>query len=308
MDLDPFLQDWTSSSSPAARDSGEASSRSKAGARRIKANTDILSQDDLPPQTPLLSSTASWSARGLVGLRFAEYTSGADGGSNDRTRLQARNTQHSSTGNLNPYSRPHERSSLVKPHERSSLVKPHERSGLVKPHERSSLVRGVSTESPLPASSSERRRGRRPAAFKHDDEGAGERRKNGPKEIRNAPQQCKENADVAAPILLSRRKAPIAPAVQYIMEVMCTDLVACGECFVPDTGTGQTLVRLGGFVPTAAHDALDGETSRFMEGPDDEAYGRGVGLPGMAWATSKTKVVEISTLTTDSSFDSGGDR
>ena len=47
----------------------------------------------------------------------------------------------------------------------------------------------------------------------------------------------------------SRRKAPIAPALRYLMEVMCTDLIACGECFVPDDSTGQTLVRFCGFVP-----------------------------------------------------------
>lgn len=47
----------------------------------------------------------------------------------------------------------------------------------------------------------------------------------------------------------SRRKAPIAPALRYLMEVMCTDLVACGECFMPDDRAGQTLVRFCGFVP-----------------------------------------------------------
>lgn len=106
----------------------------------------------------------------------------------------------------------------------------------------------------------------------------------------------------------SRRKAPIAPALRYLMEVMCTDLIACGECFVPDDKAGQTLVRYCGFVPIEVDEALDWETSHFLGDDHDEAYGRGVGLPGIAWAASKPRVVEISTLTTDLSFDTGGKR
>lgn len=55
-------------------------------------------------------------------------------------------------------------------------------------------------------------------------------------------------------------------------------------------------------------EALDWETSHFLGDDHDEAYGRGVGLPGIAWAASKPRVVEISTLTTDLSFDGGGKR
>lgn len=106
----------------------------------------------------------------------------------------------------------------------------------------------------------------------------------------------------------SRRKAPIAPALRYLMEVMCTDLIACGECFVPDDKAGQTLVRYCGFVPIEVDEALDWETSHFLGDDHEEAYGRGVGLPGIAWAASKPRVVEISTLTTDLSFDTGGKR
>ena len=48
------------------------------------------------------------------------------------------------------------------------------------------------------------------------------------------------------------------------MEVMCTDLVACGECFVPDDKAGQTLIRYCGFVPIEVDEALDWETSHFL--------------------------------------------
>eukprot|EP00903_Cladosiphon_okamuranus_P015025 g13902.t1 len=110
------------------------------------------------------------------------------------------------------------------------------------------------------------------------------------------------------------RKAPMTPAVRYIMQAMCTDLVACGECFVPDFMAGQTLVRFCGFVPfRLTNDSSDAERRRFLGGAplgdgEGEAYGRGVGLPGLAWQASKPSVVEISALTSDASFDCGGTR
>lgn len=120
----------------------------------------------------------------------------------------------------------------------------------------------------------------------------------------------------APPVIgLSRRKAPMTPAVRYLMEAMCTDLQCCGECFVPHFRAGQTLVRFCGFVPFAVDEGLDEETRRFMEGENaygigggGEAYGRGIGLPGIAWASSMASLVEISTLTSDESFDCGGVR
>lgn len=115
------------------------------------------------------------------------------------------------------------------------------------------------------------------------------------------------------------KKAPITPAVRYLMEAMCVDLVACGECFVPHFRARHTLVRFCGFVPFEVREGLDKETRRFMEGEDvcddvdgnvtgGEAYGRGIGLPGIAWATSRATLVELSTLTSDASFDCGGVR
>lgn len=101
----------------------------------------------------------------------------------------------------------------------------------------------------------------------------------------------------------------VAPAVRYLMEVMCTDLVACGECFVPDDDAGQTLVPSGAFVPVGTDEAvMDEETSRYMERSHGEVYGRGVGLPGIAWASARGTLVEISTLANDASFDAAGDR
>lgn len=131
-----------------------------------------------------------------------------------------------------------------------------------------------------------------------------------------------DGASRAAPsaVGLSRRKAPMTPAVRYIMEAMCTDLQCCGECFVPHFRASQTLVRFCGFAPFAVDEGLDEETRRFMEGKSaydtaksggadaGEAYGRGIGLPGIAWASSMASLVEISTLTSDGSFDSGGVR
>lgn len=119
--------------------------------------------------------------------------------------------------------------------------------------------------------------------------------------------------------LLPRRKAPITPAVRYLMEAMCIDLVACGECFVPHFRARHTLVRFCGFIPPEVREGLDKETRRFMEGEDvcgavggnvtgGEAYGRGIGLPGIAWATARATLVEVSTLTSDASFDCGGVR
>lgn len=120
---------------------------------------------------------------------------------------------------------------------------------------------------------------------------------------------------------LSRRKAPMTPAVRYLLEAMCTDLQCCGECFVPHFRASQTLVRFCGFVPFEVDEGLDEETRRFMEGENardaafsgnaaagGEAYGRGIGLPGIAWASSRATLVEISTLTSDESFDCGGVR
>lgn len=118
---------------------------------------------------------------------------------------------------------------------------------------------------------------------------------------------------------LSRRKAPMTPAVRYLMEAMCTDLQCCGECFVPHFRASQSLVRFCGFVPFEVDEGLDEETRRFMGGGDaydaangnaggGEAYGRGIGLPGIAWASSRASLVEISTLMFDDSFDCGGVR
>ena len=121
---------------------------------------------------------------------------------------------------------------------------------------------------------------------------------------------------------LSRRKAPMTPAIRYLMEAMCTDLQCCGECFVPHFRSSQTLVRFCGFVPFEVDEGLDEQTRRFMEGESacdaasgggnaaagGEAYGRGIGLPGIAWASSRATLVEISTLTSDDSFDCGGVR
>lgn len=45
-----------------------------------------------------------------------------------------------------------------------------------------------------------------------------------------------------------------------------------------------------------------------MEEGYNEAYGRNVGLPGLAWASAKVRLNEISTLSSDPSFESGGDR
>ncbi|CAN0357582.1 unnamed protein product, partial [Ectocarpus sp. 8 AP-2014] len=119
--------------------------------------------------------------------------------------------------------------------------------------------------------------------------------------------------------LLPRRKAPITPAVRYLMEAMCLDLVACGECFVPHFRARHTLVRFCGFTPPEVREGLDKQTRRFMEGEDvcdavdgnvtgGEAYGRGIGLPGIVWATARATLVELSTLTSDASFDCGGVR
>ncbi|CBN77429.1 HPP family protein [Ectocarpus siliculosus] len=119
--------------------------------------------------------------------------------------------------------------------------------------------------------------------------------------------------------LLPRRKAPITPAVRYLMEAMCVDLVACGECFVPHFRARHTLVRFCGFIPPEVREGLDKQTRRFMGGEDvcdavdgnvtgGEAYGRGIGLPGIAWATARATLVELSTLTSDASFDCGGVR
>eukprot|EP00904_Undaria_pinnatifida_P002892 jgi/Undpi1/12603/HiC_scaffold_6.g02272.m1 len=55
-------------------------------------------------------------------------------------------------------------------------------------------------------------------------------------------------------------------------------------------------------------EALDWETSQFVGDDHGEAYGRGVGLPGIAWAAAKARVVNISTLTGDPSFNAGGRR
>ncbi|CAN0178705.1 unnamed protein product [Ectocarpus sp. 4 AP-2014] len=119
--------------------------------------------------------------------------------------------------------------------------------------------------------------------------------------------------------LLPCRKAPITPAVRYLMEAICIDLVACGECFVPHFRARHTLVRFCGFIPPEVREGLDKQTRRFMEGEDvcdavdgnvtgGEAYGRGIGLPGIAWATARAALVELSTLTSDASFDCGGVR
>ncbi|CAN0358147.1 unnamed protein product [Ectocarpus sp. 12 AP-2014] len=119
--------------------------------------------------------------------------------------------------------------------------------------------------------------------------------------------------------LLPCRKAPITPAVRYLMEAMCIDLVACGECFVPHFRARHTLVRFCGFIPPEVREGLDKQTRRFMEGEDvcdaihgnmtgGEAYGRGIGLPGIAWATARAALVELSTLTSDAAFDCGGVR
>lgn len=93
------------------------------------------------------------------------------------------------------------------------------------------------------------------------------------------------------------------------MEVLCNDLVACGECYVPDDKDGQTLIRYCGFVPIEVDEAVDYELSRFMQGdPVDLAYRRGVGLPGKAWASSRVKMVELLSLKNDPYFDAGGKR
>lgn len=118
---------------------------------------------------------------------------------------------------------------------------------------------------------------------------------------------------------LSRRKAPMTPAVRYLLEAMCTDLQCCGECFVPHFRASQTLVRFCGFVPFEVDEGLDDETRHFMEGEHahdasngnadgGEAYGRGIGLPGIAWASARATLVEVSALTSDDSFDCGGAR
>ncbi|CAM9651116.1 unnamed protein product [Ectocarpus sp. 13 AM-2016] len=119
--------------------------------------------------------------------------------------------------------------------------------------------------------------------------------------------------------LLPCRKTPITPAVRYLMEAMCVDLVACGECFVPHFRARHTLVRFCGFIPPEVREGLAKQTRRFMEGEDvcdaidgnvtgGEAYGRGIGLPGIAWATARAALVELSTLTSDAAFDCGGAR
>lgn len=58
------------------------------------------------------------------------------------------------------------------------------------------------------------------------------------------------------------------------MEVVCTDLMACGECFVPDDGAGQTLVPFGSFVPIEVSSACD---SRATEGEQGEEWLTGGG-------------------------------
>lgn len=109
-------------------------------------------------------------------------------------------------------------------------------------------------------------------------------------------------------VQFSRRKAPIAPAVSYLMEVMCTDLVACGECFVPDAGEGHTLVSFERSVPIRIDEALDLETTAYMEAHDSATYRLGVGLPGFAWSSGKVVVKELLMLVRDQTLDAGGER
>lgn len=106
----------------------------------------------------------------------------------------------------------------------------------------------------------------------------------------------------------SRRKIPISNPVSYLMEAMSTDLKACGESFVPDKMAGQTLVLLGRSVPIRIDEALDHEMMAFMEAPSKEAYTRGVGLPGLAWARARPEMVKLSELDRDGFFTSGGPR
>lgn len=106
----------------------------------------------------------------------------------------------------------------------------------------------------------------------------------------------------------SRRKSPMISAIINLLEVMCTDLGVCGECFVLDRGHGQTLETLHRTVPMQANESFNVETATFMGAPCNETYPRGIGLPGLAWAEGKPSVVEILQLARNGSFNPGGNR
>lgn len=286
MDLDYILHDWKTSTPPSRERAAEAAGKKQSKGRKTREEVYY------PLSSPRGGASSPQSVSSAPGSdRFSENYGGADG--NAWRRMPSSYHGHASTGNLNSMLAD-ERTRLLRPSSsQSSMV-------LTPPVNR---ARGASTRyerRPNPP-----RHGKGESASARGGLGAG-----GVGSEKRDPSKSGPAATIADPIGFSRRKAPIAPAVRYMMEVMCTDLVACGECFVLDNRAGQTLVRFCGFVPIEVDEAVDGETSRFMEGyyGGHEAYGRGVGLPGIAWATARPTVVEISTLTSDASFDSGGKR
>lgn len=276
-------------------------------------------------QTSLLSSSSPRSGRSTRrGFTVGDYSYGSIDGMGDtgfqqqqQQQQQRRQQQQqpltpvhhaASTGNLNQFGR--------QPDERAGMIRHSSLMGISRDVSGNKGVGGggsgigssSSTNNGRPSPPSRKSSGLDVSAKGTNQE---ERKSDSPDSPSDGGGDPESGPPVVRPSVVgkfSRRKAPIAPACRYLMEVMCTDLVACGECYVPDNRNGQTLVRFCSFVPIGVDEALDGETSRFMEESGGEAYGRGVGLPGLAWSIQRTSVVTISSLTSDLSFDSGGKR